>query len=230
VDDFKKPKPSEMCPPGFHVVRGHERTCHSGTTTWVDSHIRRNRGKLKPGLLVENIHYLYWNSKRKFYRLPTIAGYKQGDKYDSLIQFWLEYWKSQGILFPADLDPLLIKALISVESDFNPRAKTKLPGSTASGLMQVTDQSLRLMAGYPNKKKWIEVRKHLIHAKKDDKLDPTVSVALGTRWLGHKFSKIPKRYPKNARSAVIGYHSFDRAGEAYADEVYRQYNKARGRK
>src|SRR3989344_9222277 len=99
VSELRKPKSSEMCPPGYHVVHGHERVRHSGTVTWVDAHVRRNRGKIKPGLLIENTHYLFWNSKKKYPSLKSIDDYPRRDEYDSLIQFWLEYWKSQGIKF-----------------------------------------------------------------------------------------------------------------------------------
>jgi len=228
--ELKKSKSSEMCSPGYYVVKGHERVCHSGTVTWVDTHVRRNRGKIKPGLLIENIHYLYWNSKKKYSALAKIDGYSKGDEYDSVVQFWLDYWKSQGVKFPDDLDPLMIKALISVESSFNPKAKSKDPKSTASGLMQVTDQMLRVLEGHPNAKKWIEARDHLIHVAKADKLDPIVNIALGIRILGHKFSQIPKRYPKTARGALIGYHQWNEKGEAYADEVLSRYENARNKK
>ena len=226
MSEIKKPKSSEMCPPGYHIVHGHERVCHAGTKTWVDAHVRRNPGKIKPGLLVENIYFLFWSSKKKYSPLNSIVGYKRGSEYDSLIQFWLDYWKSEGVQFPEDLDPLMIKALIAVESSFNPKAKSKDPKSTASGLMQVTDQSLRVLGGFPNKKKWIESRDHLIHVTKDDKLDPVVNIALGIRLLGHKFSQVPKRYPKNARGALIGYHQWNKEGEAYADDVLSRYKKS----
>ena len=230
MPELKKPKTSEMCPPGYHVVRGHERICHSGTVTWVDAHIRKNHGKIEAGLLIENIHYLFWSSKKNYPALKPIDGYKDADHYDKLIQFWLDYWKSQGVKFPDDLDPLMVKALISIESSFNPNAKSKDPKSTASGLMQITDQSLRVLAGFPNKEKWIEIRKQLIHVTKADKLDPVVSVALGTRLLAHKLSQTPKKYPKSARSALIGYHQWNKKGEAYADEILSRYEKARKQK
>lgn len=124
----------------------------------------------------------------------------------------------------------MVKALISVESGFNPKAKSKSPKSTASGLMQVTDQSLRVLGGFPNKQKWIETRKHLIHVTKADKLDPVVSVALGTRLLAHKFSQVPKKYPKNARSMLVGYNQWNKKGEAYAEEVLARYGKSRKKK
>lgn len=96
--------------------------------------------------------------------------------------------------------------------------------------MQVTDQILRVLGGHPNRKKWIEARNNLIHVAKADKLDPIVSIALGIRLLGHKYSQVPKRYVKNAKGAVIGYHSFDKAGEEYAEEVFARYENARKKK
>ena len=227
---LKKPKPSEMCPPGSHVVRGHKRVCHSGTVTWVDAHIRKNRGKIKPGLLIENIHFLFWNSKKKYKSLWEIADYEGKSQYDALIQFWLDYWKSHGVKFPDDLVPLVIKALISKESSFNPKAESKDPKSTASGLMQVTNQMLRVLGGMPNRTGYIEARKNLIHIKYEDKLDPNVNVALGIRLLGHKYAQIPKGNVKNARNTLKMYHQWNKKGEAYADEVLSRYRRARGKK
>ena len=60
---IKKPKPDLMCKPGFHLVRGHQRTCQTGTKTWVDAHIAKNPGSRIDILLSENILWLYWTSK-----------------------------------------------------------------------------------------------------------------------------------------------------------------------
>src|SRR3990167_9186372 len=106
---LKKPKSSEMCTPGFHVVSGHNRTCHSGTKTWVDAHMRKNPGKKLKILLFENLHYIFWNTQKEFKKLKGINGFKEHSELDDVIQFWLEYWKEQGIEVPQDLDPLLIK-------------------------------------------------------------------------------------------------------------------------
>ncbi len=222
-----KPPASEMCPPGFHVVSSHRRVCHSGTATWVDAHIRRNRGKIRPGLLKENIHFLYWSTKKEYPTLPAIKNYNSGAEYDALIQFWLVYWKKQGLKFPADLDPLMIKALISYESSFNPKLKSKDKKSTASGLMQVTDQMVRVMGGFPNKEGYIEARRNLLHVSYEDKLDPVINIALGVRLLGHKYSQAPKKYGNDARTALIGYHQWNSEGESYADEVLKRYGQAR---
>lgn len=230
-NNLVKPKTSEMCPPGYHVVRGHERICESGTTTWVDAHTRRNRGKIRPGLLRENIYFLFWNSKKKYSSLKEIQGFEgEGAEYDGVIQFWLDYWKSQEIEFPDDFDPLLIKVMIAIESTFNPNAVTKSKISSASGLMQITDQSLRVLGGFPNENKWIEMRNHLIHVEKVDKLDPIVSVAMGTRLLGLKWAQIKDPEKRNIRQLIRNYHSRDTGGDAYADKVLSLYEKSRGKK
>lgn len=192
------------------------------------AHIRRNRGKIAPGLLKENIQFLFWSSKKKYPSLNQISGFgDRGSDLDEPIQFWLEYWKSQGVPFPADLDPLMIKAMIAVESSFDPKKKSKVKGSSASGLMQVTDQALRVLAGYPNKKKWIEAKASLVHVEKIDKLDPLVSIALGIRLLGHKYSQIPKKWEKSAESAIRSYFSRGAGGQEYVDKVLGLYEKSR---
>jgi hypothetical protein len=83
-ESLKRPNASEMCPPGYHVVKGHERVCHSGTTTWVDAHIRKNRGKIIPGLLIENLLYLYWNSEKIYPNLDPIKGFRTVTEYPVL--------------------------------------------------------------------------------------------------------------------------------------------------
>jgi hypothetical protein len=217
-----------MCPPGYHVVRGHERICESGAATWVDAHIRKNRGKIRPGLLKENIHFLFWDSRKKYSSLNEIKEFEGlGSEYDRLIQFWLDYWKEQGIEFPKDLDPLMVRAMIAVESTFDPSKITKAKNSTAAGLMQITDQSLRVIGGFPNEDKWIEMRKHLIHVEKVDKLDPVTNVALGTRMLAHKWSQIKDPEKRNVRQVIRDYHSRDKGGDVYADKVLSLYEKSR---
>ncbi len=225
-----KPDSFEMCPPGYHVVKGHQRTCESGASTWVDDHIRKNRSKIRPGLLRENIHFLFWSSKKKYSALNEIIGFEGlGAEFDQLIQFWLDYWTEQGIQFPKDLDPVLIKAMIAVESAFDPSKVTKAKGSTAAGLMQITDQSLRVLGGFPNKDKWIEMRKNLIHVEKVDKLDAVINIALGIRMLGHKWSQIKKSSKQSIRQVVRDYHSRDAGGDIYADKVLSLYEKSRSK-
>ncbi len=227
MPEIKKPPASEMCPPGHHVVRGHERVCHSGTTTWVDAHIRRNRGSIPTILLSENIYFLFWSAKKKYGKIGKIYGFPETSELDSAVQFWLDYWKEQGIEFPSDLDPLLIKTLIAIESGFDPKARSKVKGSSATGLMQVTDQTRRILSGRPNKNGYREVKSEYLEIKKEEATDSLVSIATGTRWLAHKYLIIPKAGKRNVHNMIKNYHSWNEDGEVYAKKVEDLYEKSK---
>ena len=126
-----------MCPIGHHIVQGHYRTCKSATVTWVDTHIRKNRGR-KTTYLPENILYLYWNKKKRYPKLKAIKGFPEHHELDPVIQFWLEYWSKKFKQFPK-FNALLVKALITQESSFNVKADPKVAHSSAYGLMQIVD-------------------------------------------------------------------------------------------
>ncbi|MBX3022233.1 MAG: transglycosylase SLT domain-containing protein [Bdellovibrionales bacterium] len=223
---LSKPPASEMCPPGYHVVRGHERTCHSGTRTWVDAHIRRNRGSNPQILLIENIHHLYWASNTKYGRIGKIHGFPENAELDTVIQFWLDYWKEQGLKFPTGLDPLLVKTIIAIESSFKPKEITKIKGSSATGLMQITNETRGVLSGRP-RKGYRELKSNYFELSQTDVQDPIVAVAAGTRWLAHKYSMIPKRAEKTLHNTIKNYHSWDNQGEAYAKSVEELYQKSK---
>ncbi len=225
--NLSKPPADEMCPSGSHVVRGHERVCHSGTRTWVDTHTRKNRGSIPKILLIENIHYIYWGSKRKYGRIGKIDGFPENAELDSVIQFWLDYWKDQGLKFPGGLDPLIIKTIIAIESTFDPKAITKIKGSSATGLMQITNETRGVLSGRPNKDNYREMKSNYLEVGQVDAQDPIVAVAAGTRWLAYKYSAIPKRAKKNLHNTIKNYHSWDQPGEVYAKSVESLYKKSK---
>jgi hypothetical protein len=66
-------------------------------------------------------------------------------QYDILIQFWLKYWKNKGLI-SEEIDPLLVKALIAVESSFQERIITKMPNSSATGLMQLLITTMNILS------------------------------------------------------------------------------------
>jgi hypothetical protein len=74
-----------MCPVGCHVVRGHVRVCKSGTRTWVDTHIRKNRSR-RTMHFSENILHLYWNNKKKYPKLKAKKPFEGYHELDSIIQ------------------------------------------------------------------------------------------------------------------------------------------------
>jgi hypothetical protein len=227
VSKLKRPNSSEMCPPGFHIVHGHKRTCHSGLVTWVDTHLRHNRGMLYD-LRKENLLYLFWNNEKTFPQLKRIVGFKQDDgELDSVVQFWLQYWKDQGLKV-SEIDPVLLKSLIAIESGFDPNATSK--ESTAFGLMQITSQARRVMNGTPDSNGYREMRSDFVAVSKEDIADPVVNIATGIRWLFHKYSQIPKGNDKNVFNNIKNYHSWDDDGKAYANSVISLFEKSEGSK
>ena len=144
-----------------------------------------------------------------------------------MIQFWAEYWKDKGRL-PKEVDPLLIKAMIAAESSFRPGVRTNDPRSTATGLMQLTESTLKTLKGNPDKKGYIEVKNYPIYLEDDERLDPLVNIAASIRWLGHKIKTSCKRNSKDIAERIFAgvkfYHSWNQEGEVYVQKVYRYYN------
>ncbi len=206
-------------------MRGHNRTCASGTVTWVDAHISKNPKKMQAGYLPENLLYLYWSLNKKYSTLPDIPGYRGRNEFDAVVQFWIEYWKEQKLIFPEDLDPLMVKAMIAVESGFNQNAKNKK--GSAGGLLQILDSAIRTLWGVPNRNGWADVTKERIHILYGDKFDPVINIAVATRLLAYKYSKIKPPFSKNAEGMIAGYNQFNPKGQKYAEKVIALYKQAR---
>ncbi len=89
----KRPPTLKMAPPGSHVVKRQARITKKGIKYYVKAHIRKNRGK-KIVLLPENLLYLYWHADLEFADLGMVKGYAEFPELDSVIQFWLNFWKN----------------------------------------------------------------------------------------------------------------------------------------
>lgn len=220
---FKKPPKSQMCPVGYHVVRGHWRICESGTRTWVDAHNRKNRGR-KAMYLSENLLREYWHSKSKFNEIPKVVGFPPHHELDPVIQFWLEYWSKRGVEFPPDLTPLHIKVLIALESTFNPKARPKT--SSAVGLMQVLATARSALKGTKNTRN-NEVRDNYISVSEKQLENPVINIAVGTRWIGHKYFLMRNHKEKSLRKTLRNYHSKDEEGDVYAEKIIKLYEKSK---
>jgi len=219
---IKRPSDSEMCPPGYHVVRGHERICQSGFKTWVDTHNAKNPQNKATILHEENLLYLYWHGDlRRFGPLKAIKGFGDFHEIDPVIQFWLEYWKSQGLSYPKDFDPLVIKAMIAIESSFNPSAKPR--GGSAHGLMQILKRTLRRLSGARDQTGYREVKDHCVSFPYDKLSDPILNIAAGTRWFAHKYTLIKPLPAKTVFNAIKWYNENNSKGDAYAKQVLALY-------
>ncbi len=176
-----------------------------------------------------NLNFIYeeLKSNYKYKKLNQIKGYLQDKgQYDELIQFWLKYWKGQNLI-KDDIDPLLVKAIIACESSFREEVVTTMPGSTATGLMQIVKRTMRILA----KKLGNEIRKANIDITQDEAKEANTNIAAGTRWLIYKITTSPWRKKSNMKDRIYGgvkyYHSWDSDGEKYADKVFKLYNKSK---
>lgn len=138
----------------------------------------------------------------------------------------MNFWKEQGLPFPKDLDPFLIKVLIAKESSFRVSIKTKIAGSSATGLMQVLQTTLYRLEGIP-KNKYVEVKNNFLQLKLNDLTDPVVNIATGIRWLSHKYYLLlaeKKAKPDDVYAMIKYYHSWDKHGENYANSIFKIYH------
>lgn len=218
---LKKPSQTEMCPPGFHVVKGHYRKTKSGKT-WVDTHIRENPGNSKnTTYLSENLLNLYWRDQKTFPKLSIIKGFAPYHEIDNVIQFWLDFWNSKFKKFEG-MDPLLVKAIIAVESSFNPLADPKVSHSSAYGLMQITDSARKAMTGEIES----SVTQDYIKVSRKDLEDPVVNIAVGIRWLIVKYFNAYRRKGDKIHNMIKIYYGRkeDKLNEKYLKKVLNYYN------
>lgn len=224
MTSLKRPPVLLMAPPGFHVIKRHAKISKYGIKYFVKAHIRKNRGD-KIVLLPENILFLFWHSDLDYPSLGTVKGYDEHPELDSVIQFWLNYWKEAGLLFPKDLDPFLIKVIIAIESSFRIHIRTKIPGSSATGLMQLTNSTREFLNGETPDSRY-NLRDNFLDLEMEDLKDPVINIAAGIRWLGHKYAKPPKKLKRNLFNMIRGYYNWDK-GESYAKKVLALYHASR---
>ena len=218
---IRRPPLLKMAPPGSHVVRRQARISKAGLRYYVKAHVRKNRGK-KVVLLPENILYLFWHGDQEFPGLGKVKGYSEYPELDSVIQFWLDFWKDEGLKFPKDLDPFLIKVIIAIESRFRPGVKTKDPKSSATGLMQITNQTREGLNGKSGRSRYA-LRDRFIDLEMKDLTEPVINIAVGIRWLSYKYTNPRTGAAKNLFNMLRGYYDWHNGGETYAHKVLNLY-------
>lgn len=188
--DIEVKNPWRVCPIGEHWVRRHAKYLKTGTITDHDGHCRKNPTKkdLLKGDEMDLIatSKLFLNPKVKVSKKTlTMKGirYPKQNKYDDLISGWTAYW-NEVFQLKNPLHPNHVKALMTTESSFNPRAWAQNPKPTglARGLMQLTEQATRWAKDHKLK----EYRDHFIDLDYEDLWDPNRNIALGVRHLFRK--------------------------------------------
>lgn len=204
--------PWRLCPVGEHWVLTHpRRLAKKAGTTEVDGHCRKNPSR-KDRMRSEEIRAI---ARRFFGRdldqampSPDTLDYphNKGNPYDRLIAGWTRYWNE--VLSPDDpLDPDLVKALIGSESSFNakPRTRNAQAAGKARGLLQITDQALKILKNDKG-----ELKDHLIELTRADLDNPETQICAGIRWLFHKKRLASGRLEREATwdEAVADYKGY----------------------
>lgn len=205
--------PWRLCPMGEHWVRENTRRVKPSKkhpferTTSVAGHCRDNpsgKDQLYSDEMEEIADYRFGDLKGG--PCPLELGFgADGTRYDSLIRGWTKYW-NEVLKSKPSLDPNLVKALIASESGFDSKSDNKKKGKgRARGLMQVTDETLEILA-----KEKGELKDHLINVDQEDIYDPNFNICAGIRWLFHKRNLVSAKLGRKAtwEEAVAGYKHY----------------------
>ena len=184
-EKFPKIHRWRICPLGQHWVREHPRRVRPsrrhplGGMTSVAGHCRDNPSH-KDQMYSDEISEIALTKFNSLKGAPRASklGFPNENEYDSLIRGWTRYWNE---VFNASLplDPNLVKALIASESSFNPNASNgKRGGKKASGLMQVTHETVDFLKDEEG-----ELTDHLLNIDKEDISEPNLNIAAGVTYL-----------------------------------------------
>ena len=200
----EKVHPWRLCSIGKHYVREHqERILPSKKHPEGEIIIRhahcasnpcgKNKKEIKDILSFDELQII---AETNFLGLPggpkaNVLNYRRADEFDEFIRGWVLYWNK--VLESKDLlDPNLIKALIASESSFNPDTinyKNPPKIGPAQGLMQLTDDTLRILHGHK-----IELHDHFVYLSHVTVMNPSANICAGTRWLFQKKAGAKERY------------------------------------
>jgi len=187
-----------------------------------DRHLRRLKGTY---LDVVEIASIFKNYDRKGISYPAkrklTEKYKNADKCDEVIAVWTDYFNKK---FNADppLDPDVVKALISSESDFNPDPLGNR--RVALGIAQVTKKTLKILQDSDGEAKEFIFK----DIRQKDLKDPNISIPMAVRWLQRKKetaeSKL-KRAPSH-EEIILEYKGLLKSDSAYKKAGLKKYREA----
>jgi len=76
---------------------------------------------------------------------------------------------------------------------------------------------------------YVEVKNNFLELKLSDLTDPVINIAAGIRWLSHKYYLLlakKKAKPDDLYSMIKYYHSWDKDGETYVNEIFKMYKES----
>jgi hypothetical protein len=223
-----KVHPWRKCPVGQHWVGSHPlhvpvSAKNPEGITIRDGHCRNNPSG-KDQIYADELIRISEEHFGSVTNLPSADNLdkENGNDYDRLIAGWTQYWNE--VLKPTtQLDPNLVKTLISTETDFKVNAKTLASrGNWARGLMQITYESIEILKSEKG-----ELRNFLVNIDQGDAFDPNLNIAAGVRWLFHKKALLEKKVksPVSWEEAVMEYKSYSINLRKKDPKAIRQWRK-----
>ncbi|MFN8370282.1 MAG: transglycosylase SLT domain-containing protein [Bacteriovoracaceae bacterium] len=184
----KKIHPWRLCPIGEHWVKPHQMRVRrskkhpEGGITTRHGHCANNptkKDQLYPDEINEIADKNFSQLTKKLNSISSI--FKNGDRFDSLIIGWTQYWNE--VLEPIDpLNPSLVKALIASESGFDPlQLANKKNSNSARGLTQITNNTRKILSDEKG-----ELKNHYLTLTKIELNEPNLNICAGIRWLFQK--------------------------------------------
>jgi hypothetical protein len=183
--------------------------------------IRRAHNRNIQFLTKEDLQKIFAGYNRSKIQFPTAGKLeaKNADLYDELIAIWCDYFNK---LFPptppeAPLDPDVIKALISSESDF----RLDPPNPKAIGIAQITPQTWKLIQDADG-----ELKDHIFSGiLKRDLKDPAVAIPVATRWLIQKRNLARSKLGRapTPEEFILEYKGLLKSDSAYKDNALAKF-------
>ena len=213
IEEKRKTHRWRLCPTGMHYVREHQerippsKTHPNGEVIIRHAHcannpLGKNKHEINDILSFGELKIIKESNFLTLKGPPTanVLNYRRADDFDDQIRGWVLYWNE---VFGATdvLDPNLVKALIASESGFdpdiiNPHNPKKI--GPARGLMQLTDETLRILHGHEE-----GLRDHLIYLSHKEAIDSSANICAGARWLFLKRAGAKERYAKTDRDHTV---------------------------
>lgn len=173
----KTKHPWRKCPLGEHWVSEHPREVsvsekNPDGITIVDGHCRENPSRHEI-FVADEIYEISNEHCKDLKNKPTADAMKfpSGNKYDDLIAGWTQFWNE--VFDPeTPLDPNLMKALIASEFGFNLGAKAQSKAGVAKGLIQITEQTRKILADQKG-----ELSDFLVKLSKKEVADPNTHLS-----------------------------------------------------
>lgn len=188
--------------------------------TIVDQHLRRLKGTYLDSEEIESIFSNYDRKKLIYPASGKLTRYKNADAYDEVIAIWIDYFNEKFNVIPP-LDPDVMKALISSESDF----RLDPPGNKiAFGIAQITKETLEILQDPKGETKDFIFNK----IRQKDLKNPHIAIPMGTRWLMYKSKRAEAKLgrPPTHEEIILEYKGLLKSRSNYKKAALKKYLEA----